>query len=136
MTPTVLFAAFSILFLSSCNSGTAFSTATQKLLFTNAPGSPVSVPGGPANVLIGDMNNDQKPDLIVACGTARSILILPGKGDGQFGTPLSETKVPDNPSEMATGDLNGDGKLDLAVTFHDSYSVTVLMGDGKGGFAP
>ena len=127
-----LFAAFSTLFVASCN----FSTATQKALFTNAQGSPVAVPAAPANVLIGDMNNDQKPDLIVACGQARSILILPGKGDGQFGTPLSETKVPDDPSEMATGDLNGDGKLDLAVTFHDSYGVTLLLGDGKGGFAP
>ena len=133
MKPTVLFAAFSIWLLAACNSGTALS---QKALFTNAPGSPIAIPSAPVNVLIGDMNNDQKPDLIVGCGKARSILILPGKGDGQFGTPLSETTVPDDPSEMATGDLNGDGKLDLAVTFHDSYGVTLLLGDGKGGLAP
>jgi hypothetical protein len=31
-------------------------------LFANAPGSPVSVQGGPGNVLIGDMNNDRKLD--------------------------------------------------------------------------
>ena len=130
-----LFAAFSMLFFASCNSGNALSTATKKSLFANAPGSPVSVPGGPGNVLIGDMNNDRKLDLIVACGNARNILVFPGKGDGQFGARLSETTVPDAPSEMAAGDLNGDGKLDLAVSFHDSYGVTLFLGDGKGGLA-
>ncbi len=122
-----------MLFLISCNSGNASLTETS--LFLNAPGSPLTVSNGPANVLIGDMNNDQKLDLIVACNKTRSILILPGRSDGQFGPPLSETTVPDEPSEMATGDVNSDGKLDVAVTFHDSYGVMLLLGDGKGGLA-
>ena len=122
-------------FFISCNSGNAFSTATQTQLFANAPGSPIPVPTGPGNVLLADMNKDGKLDLIVGCGDARTILILPGKGDGQFGTRISETTVPDHPSEMAVADLNNDGKLDLAVASHDSYGVMLLLGDGKGGLA-
>ena len=125
---------FAVLFVASCSAGNASSTVTQKPLFVNAPGSPISVANGPGNVLIADMNNDRKLDLIVACGSSSSILVLPGKNDGQFGAPLT-TIVPDKPGEIAVGDLNGDGKLDVAVSSHDSYGVVLLLGDGKGSFA-
>ena len=117
----------------SCLSGEAPSNASQQALFANAQGSPVAVQGGPSNVLIGDMNNDQKLDLVVAVGRDRSITVLEGKGNGQFGAALSNTTVADPPGEIALGDLNGDGKLDVAVSSHDSYAVALLMGDGKGG---
>lgn len=93
------------------------------------------MPCGPGNVLIGDMNNDQKLDLILACGDERIILILPGKGDGQFGSPLGNTTVANPPHDIALGDVNGDGKLDLAVASHDTYEVMLFLGDGKGGLA-
>jgi len=98
-----------------------------------APGSPISIPGEPGNVVIGDMNNDKKLDLVVACGRIRSITVLPGKGDAQFGAPASTTIVPDSPGEIALGDVNGDGKLDLAIATHNSYGVMLLLGDGNGG---
>jgi len=117
----------------SCLSGTAPSNASQQPLFTNAPGSPVAMQGGPGNVLIGDMNNDRKLDLVVACAQARTITVIEGNGDGQFGAVLSNTTLAQSPGEMALGDLNGDGKLDVAVASHDSYGVVLLTGDGKGG---
>jgi hypothetical protein len=95
----------------------------------------VTIQGGPSNVLIGDMNNDRKLDLVVACGRARSIIILEGKGNGQFGATLSNTTLAQVSGEMAIGDVNGDGKLDVAVASHDSYGVMLLIGDGKGGLA-
>ena len=132
-TPTIplLLAAFFI----SCPSGSTPSSASQQPLFANAPGSPVSVQGGPGNVLIGDMNNDRKLDLVVASAQARSITVIEGKGNGRFGAVLSNTTVADAPGEMAIGDLNGDGKLDVALASHDSYGVVLLTGDGKGGLA-
>jgi len=108
---------------------------SQQSLFANAPGSPVSVQSGPSNILIGDMNNDRKLDFVVASERGRSITVLEGKGDGQFGAALSNTTLAESPSDMALGDLNGDGKLDVAVTSHDSYGVVLLIGDGKGGLA-
>lgn len=117
----------------SCQSGNANNTEAQQSLFTPAPGSPISMPGGAGNVVIGDMNNDRKLDVVVACVKNRSIAVLLGKGDGQFAVSSSIT-VPDSPGEVALGDVNLDGKLDLAVATHDSYGVLLFLADGKGGF--
>jgi hypothetical protein len=124
-----------LLLITSCQSGNATNTQSQESLFTIAPGSPISIPGEPGNVVIGDVNNDKKLDLVVALGKNRSITVLPGKGDGQFAAPAGTTTVPDSPGDMALGDVNGDGKLDLAIVTHDSYGASLLLGDGKGGFS-
>ena len=130
----VVLTTLALIVFTSCQSGNANGTAeAQQSLFTLAVGSPISIPNGPSNVVIGDMNNDKKPDLVVACGQCRSIIVLPGKGDGQFGKPVSTTTVADVPGEIALGDVNSDDNLDLAIATHDSYGVTVLLGDGKGG---
>ena len=118
---------------SSCLSGETPSNTSQQSLFTNAPGSPISVQGGPGNILIRDMNNDRKLDLVVAAGGTRSVTILEGKGNGQFAVALSNTTLAEEPHEIAAGDVNGDSNLDIAVATHDSYGVTLLTGDGKGG---
>ena len=117
----------------SCQSGNANNTEAQQSLFTPAPGSPISMPGGAGNVVLGDMNNDRKLDVVVACVKNRSIAVLLGKGDGQFAVSSSIT-VPDSPGEVALGDVNLDGKLDVAVATHDSYGVLLFLADGKGGF--
>ena len=118
------------LLFASCQSG----NANSQSLFTPAPGSPISVAGGPGNLVIGDVNNDKKLDLVVACGKNRSVTILLGKGDGRFAAAANSTTVPHSPHEVALGDVNLDGKLDLAVATHDSYGVLLLFGDGNGGF--
>ena len=123
-----------IVLCTSCQSGNANSTEAQQSLYTPAPGSPVSIPGGAGNVVIGDLNNDKKLDLVVAGVKNRSVAVLLGRGDGQFGTSATSTSVPHPPHEIALGDINLDGKLDLAVATHDSYGVLLFLGDGGGGF--
>ena len=66
-------------------------------------------------------------------GGTRSVTVLEGKGNGQFGAALSNTTLAEEPHEIAAGDVNGDGNLDVAVATHDSYGVTLLTGDSKGG---
>lgn len=122
------------LLFTSCQAGNANNTEAQQSLFTPAAGSPISIAGGAGNVLIGDMNNDKKLDLVVAGGKTRGIAVLLGKGDGQFAALPGSTTVPHPPHEIALGDVNLDGKLDLAVATHDSYGVMLLFGDGSGGF--
>jgi len=123
----------SLPFITSCQSGNATNARRPQSLFTNAPGSPISIADGPSNVVIGDINNDKSLDLVVACGKSRKIIVLLGKGDGQFSAPASTTTVPDSPGEIALGDVNGDRNLDLAIATHDSYGVLLLLGDGNGG---
>ena len=133
-THSILLLASIVLSFTSCQSGNANSIEAQESLFIPAPGSPISVPGGAGNVIIGDVDNDKKPDLVVTCGKNRSIAVLLGKGDGQFAAVAISTNVPQTPGEVALGDVNLDGKLDLAVATHDSYGIMLLLGDGKGGF--
>jgi FG-GAP-like repeat/FG-GAP repeat len=111
--------------------------AEDGLALVPAPGSPIAVGGGPGNVVLGDVNGDQKGDLVVACGRDRSLTVLLSQGDGQFRTARgSPIKLPEGPGEMVLQDINGDGRRDLALASHESYGVTLLMGDGNGGFAP
>jgi hypothetical protein len=120
--------------LASCNAGQANVSDQQQPIFASAPGSPVPVACGASNVVIGDLNKDSKPDLIVTCGQGRAVTVLLGTRDGNFraSNPVS---VPDGPGEVVLGDLNGDSNLDVAIDSHDSYNVVVLLGDGKGGLA-
>ena len=119
------------LLFTACRSGNANSSEAQQSLFKHASGSPISVAGGAGNVLIGDVNNDKKPDLVVSSAKNRSITVLLGKGDGQFSTSPGSTTVAHTPHEIALGDVNLDGKLDLVVGTHDSYGVLLLLGDGN-----
>lgn len=131
----LLMAAASWTFSISCPSGEPQTNPAQQQLFANAPGTPVAIQGGPSNVLVADMNNDRKPDLVVALSQSRAITVVEGKGNGQFGATLSTATVTEAPGDMAVGDLNGDGNIDVALTSHDSYGVVLLAGDGKGGLA-
>ena len=131
---SIVLLVLTLLLVTACQSGNANNTEVQQPLFTHAPGSPISIPGGAGNVVIGDLNNDKKLDLVVAGAKNRSIAVLLGKGDGQFALSASSTTVPHPPHEIALGDVNLDGKLDLAVGTHDSYGILLLLGDGNGGF--
>jgi hypothetical protein len=87
-------------------------------------------------LVMGDFNNDGRPDLAVASQTTNKVTILVGDGIGGFVARAPVAAGPD-PRALATGDFNGDGKLDLAVaTPGTGGGVMSLLGDGLGGVSP
>ena len=94
---------------------------------------------GPLWVAVGDFNGDGRQDLAVTIfgdGTAATVLVLLGNGDGTFRAPLS-FGVGRGPVSSSVGDFNGDGIQDLAVSNWDANTgtiVSVLLGNGDGTF--
>jgi hypothetical protein len=107
--------------------------------FLQAPGSPfpsangAAAANGPANIAIGDVNGDGKPDLATANDSSNNASVFVGNGLGRF-THLTGSPFGAGGSSLgvATGDLDGDGRSDLAVANRTTNDVTVLLSTGNG----
>ncbi len=87
----------------------------------------------PYAVAVGDVNGDQKPDVVTANGSGNSVSVLLGNGDGTY-LPKIDSTTGDDPRAVALGDLNGDGRLDLAAANFADGTVSVRLGNGDGTF--
>jgi hypothetical protein len=98
-------------------------------------GVPVAYAVGtaPDGLIVGDFNEDGRPDLAVANAGSNNVTLLLGIGAGAFQTQGSTT-VGSSPFTLVAGDFNGDGRTDLAVTNAASNSVSILLGNGDGTF--
>ncbi len=98
----------------------------------------------PQAVAIGDLNNDGKPDVVVASagqpGSSGMVSVLLGNGDGTLQAPQNTT-VNAGAQSIALADFNGDGKLDAVVAAFgnqangggsDAGGIVVLLGGGNG----
>src|SRR5262245_29221244 len=103
--------------------------------FKPAAGSPFRIGRTPAGVVVADVNQDDKPDIVVNAEGRRDLVVLNGDGRGGF------SAAPDSPiplvrysSGVAVGDLNNDGLADIVVGHDDSGLLTVLAGGGAARF--
>jgi len=80
-------------------------------------------------VAIHDMNGDGLPDLVVGdLGVAPPLSILPGTGNGSFGSANVVSTSVGDAFGLAIADLNGDGRPDIVATEYSSYRLAVLPG--------
>ena len=120
-------------------------TASNVIYFTvRKPSSTVTLETGPQSieggqVVVGDFNNDQRPDVVVKAfdeyvdiyldGKNGSLLKIPGSGWSQG--PFTQPTAAD-----LTADFNGDGNLDYSLCVGDGsvyIACGIYLGDGKGG---
>jgi hypothetical protein len=97
---------------------------------------------GGLELLVADFNGDGKLDLATGNAAGTAVVVLPGNGDGTFGSSVM-TAITGPP--VAVGDFNGDGKPDVVVETAGGpnpggvpggtiANVTVLLGNGDGTF--
>lgn len=98
----------------------------------------VHAAGGYARFMaMGDLNNDQAPDIVTANGSDATVSVLLNDGRGGFLAPTVYTSdgLGGNPRCVKLGDLDGDDDLDIAVTSFHGFAVAVLLNQGAGDFA-
>ena len=94
----------------------------------------IALPGNTDIVTAGDVDADNKPDLLLA-GTASSRVYTMRNtglaGAGLF-TLASTTTVGSGPVALAFGELNGDGKPDAIVANRNASTLNILINKGSG----
>lgn len=90
----------------------------------------VAVGDGPFDLVIRDLNKDNKPDVAVANSDSSDVSVLWGNGDGTFTDPGMTYSVGDFPVAIAAGNITSGQDPDLAVANEGSQNVSVLIGKG------
>ncbi|WP_052807908.1 FG-GAP-like repeat-containing protein [Methyloterricola oryzae] len=106
-------------------------------LFENRPRSEVGFTTGqnPVAMAVGDVDNDGRPDAVVANFNDDTVSLFHGDGKAGF-APATTLAAGSGPIAVALNDLNRDGKLDLVIADSRSNQVQVSLGTGGGKFAP
>jgi hypothetical protein len=88
------------------------------------------------DVAFGDVNNDGKPDMIIAGNNGIAVYI--GDGAGQWNGAGFSTGLPvaGQYFHVIVADFNRDGKLDIAASQNNIGAVGAWTGDGAGNWTP
>ena len=87
------------------------------------------------SLVAADFNQDGKLDVVFPDGTANTVSVYLGNGDGTFSLK-EDNPVGQTPGKLIAADVNGDGTLDLVSSGVGMKAVSVLIGNGDGTFQP
>jgi hypothetical protein len=89
----------------------------------------------PASVAVADVNNDNKPDIVVADYTSNNVGVLFNAGNNTFLPQITySTGAGSNPRSVAVADVNGDNQPDIVVAEFTSSNIGVFLNVGNGTF--
>jgi FG-GAP-like repeat len=141
-----------IVVASPCGNGLCRTSGLVGVLFGNGDGTfqrAITYGSGgweAFGVTVGDVNGDDKPDIVVAnscpsidtCPTGGIVGVLLNNGDGTFQTAETYGSGNYKAISVVLADLNGDGKPDILVSniseFGANGTLGVLLNNGDGTF--
>lgn len=85
-------------------------------------------------VAAGDVDGDNKPDVVYGRSSDGQVFLRKGDGTGQLGPAIAVGAL-GGVSSLDLGDIDGDGLLDLVLVSETGDAIAVLLGNGAGGFA-
>ena len=90
----------------------------------------------PSSIVIGDMNADTLPDIIVANHGTRTLGVMLGKGSGIFDRKNSYEESHFNfaPSVISLGDFDNDKRSEIVVVYDSSDQVDIFTTYNTGSF--
>jgi hypothetical protein len=89
----------------------------------------------PTAIVIGDINKDNRLDILIANRNASNVGVFLGQGNGTFSQQIIvSTGTNSTPTGLALSDLNSDTILDIVVANHQNDNLVILLGIGNGTF--
>jgi hypothetical protein len=108
-----------------------------------SPGGPVEIYEGPSPVVLADVSEDGKRDIVAAFThvfpNPSNVWVFLGRGDGTFSPPVKYRtgEFSTSNQSLAVRDVTGDGHLDVVAHAPASgWQLAVLPGRGDGTFRP
>ena len=87
------------------------------------------------SIVTGDLNNDDRPDVVATTGNTEYVAVLLGDGNGAFGN-VTNYPVGSGFAELVVlAKFNDDEWLDMAIINYGTTEHSILLGQGNGTFA-
>jgi hypothetical protein len=104
-------------------------------IFTNIKLYSTGTGSAPCSVAVGDFNDDNHLDIVVANCETDNLVILLGFGNGTFATEaMYSTGDRSHPQSIAVADFDNDNIMDIAVANSGTSNILLFYGYGNGTF--